>query len=127
MTNAIIRKAVLAFESGVPYISFSFAIRNTDPNAQPTITTASTNSIYLISPNENLTQSSAAYVLALLFDVIGVQSWDDIVNKAVQVELDDNGNVIKIANVLDETLFAAFSAPAVDAAAEDNAPTEVTE
>lgn len=127
MINAIIRKAVLAFESGVPYVSFSFAIRNTDLNFQFSITTVSTNSIYLISPSENLTQSSAAYVLALLFDVIGVQSWDDIVNKAVQVELDDSGNVIKIANVLDETLFAAFSAPAVDAAAEDNTPAEVTE
>lgn len=49
--------------------------------------------------------------------VVGVPCWEEIGGKAVQIEVNDNNEIVKIANIIDEDLSLNFS---------DEAPAENT-
>lgn len=100
MINAIITNKYLGLVDGVLSMGFVFMVQDK---------AYSTNPISLVTPDETYDKSAAALSLAYIFDVAGAGSWEELTGKAVQLELDDNENITKIANIVDETRFITLS------------------
>lgn len=105
MINAIISSKVMGFNNGVPFISMAFAIKGDSEDNSSATATVMTSPISLVKNGESLMNSAMAYTIGLVLEVVGVQTWEDLLGKAVQIELDENNNIISIANILDNDKY----------------------
>ena len=92
MTNAIIVDKILGISKDTLFCQLMFQIKNEDKTH-----TISTMPIFLLDSNA----SDGLATIALILNTVGVQSWEDLLNKAVQIDFNKDGIIDTIANILD--------------------------
>ena len=103
MINALITKHIFGInENSIPFIQLVFIARDDETNSTKYYETAP---IDLISKEDNPRSTALAAVFTTIFSVLGVRIWEDLNGRAAQIELDNEGRIIKIANILDETNY----------------------
>lgn len=108
MINALIVDNVLGFTGDNIYVNLAFNYVDKS-GEKDEVKTIITKPIFLIDKNETWDNSAAASKLALFFKVLGCFDWELVKGTNAQIELDENGNVTKIANIYDENKFLLLS------------------
>ena len=106
MINAIINYHRLGVNNkNIPFVQLGFAIKGDEE--EPT-KQCSTMPIFLLQNGESYTNSGAAAVIVSILEVVDVNTWEGLDGMAVQLELDEEGNITKIANILDEEKYVVL-------------------
>lgn len=108
MINAVISNTILSFTEDNLYIGFSFQYIDKSGD-KPEVKTVSTKPIYLVNSEESWGNSAAAGILATIFDMLGASEWSKIKGMNAQIDIDNEGNIIKIANIYDEDKFITLT------------------
>lgn len=108
MINAVISNTILSFTEDNLYIGFSFQYIDKSGD-KPEVKTVSTKPIYLVNSGESWGNSAAAGILATIFDMLGASEWSKIKGMNAQIDIDNEGNIIKIANIYDEDKFITLT------------------
>lgn len=104
MFNAQIIHSELGFNKNNLFISLTFSYKKGEDENNP-YATVSTMPIALVEQGQNLMNSSAAYGISLILDTIECSTWEKLIGSYCQIELDQEGNIVKIANIFDEKKF----------------------
>lgn len=104
MINALIIDSVLGFTGNNIYINLTFNYINKS-DEKGGVKTVNTKPIFLIEPDESWENSAAASKLALFFGIFGCSNWDQLKGTLAQIEIDENENITKIANIYDADKF----------------------
>lgn len=104
MFNAQITHSELGFDGSNLFISLTFSYKKGEDENNPYVT-VSTKPIALVEQGQNLMNSSAAYGISLILDTIECGIWEKLIGSYCQIELDQEGNIVKIANIFDEKKF----------------------
>lgn len=108
MINAVISNTILSFTGDNLYIGFSFQYIDKSSD-KPEVKTVSTKPIHLVNDGESWGNSAAAGTLATIFDMLGASEWSKIKGMNAQIDIDNEGNIIKIANIYDEDKFITLT------------------
>lgn len=111
MINAFIADANLgATNEGLIFVIFSFKVKNVDIKNPYKI--LKTQPIFLMNKDENINSNGVAKGLLMIFNVVGTNNWEGLTGAAVQLEVDEDNRILKIANLLDDNNYITLESSA---------------